>query len=612
MSLTERYVRADAAGGGDGTTDANSGAHGAFTLAEAFADLNTPREGYRYNVKKGNYSTAGVTLTGDGTPASPNVFEGFVNTPGDLRSQTRANGVSPWDTTNWPVITFDASTRLDSTGSNYLVWSCIKFVSGGTGYSGAFLYASDKTVFLRVVVTNPSTNVNAGCIYGGALAFDCDVFMTGASGGLFGIAACSRVIMCHVDIANSNTSIQGLRLGSNALVAFTRIVRCAGIGIDGLSATAAQQYTVLFCTIPQGVTGIRVGNVAYTGINIFIGNLIANMTGYAFDSQYVDTADLAAVFANNRVRDNSSGTQRGFTNWYQGTVLGEVSTDDSDANEFVNLAGQDVRLKSGSLAKGVGGAGSMDIGGVQRAEPTLPAAGDVQEGVTYGDGGTEIEGTFESPAEADVKKDVEYGNSAEFTGTYDPMSSAVFPPEADVLDSANAYGPTGEDYEGRYHAPDAAEVISTASYGVDSESNGTYVIVAAANVLDTVTFGPNSATQGAYHAPEASEVVDTAVFGPNSATQGTVALPAPSNVCLGVFYGAGGNEFEGEHECDLPVEEDVREGVQYDNGQAEGNLVLPAEEDVKASVQYGANGTELTGTLVAAMPWVGDRHGGLR
>lgn len=539
MSLTERYVRADAAGGGDGTTDANSGAHGAFTLAEAFADFNNSRAGYRYNVKKGSYSTAGVTLTGDATPADGTIFEGFVDTPGDLRTQKRTNGTAPWDTTDWPVITFNQATRIDATGADFLIWRSIKFTVAGTGYSGPLLYMGASNILIRVVVVNPSTNANASGIYGGSVALDCDVFLTGATGCLYGISTCIRVVMCHIDIATNNTAVVGIRVAYNGIVALTRFVRCAGIPIDGISTTAAQQYTFLFNSLPQGATGVRVANVAHTGVMLFLGNLIANMTGYAFDSLYQASADLAAVFAYNRVRDNGA-TQRGFTDWYNATNTDEVSTDDTDANEFVNLGAQDIRLKSGSLAKGAGGAGSMDIGACQRAEPTLPAEGDVKKNVQYGDGGTEL------------------------TGTYDPMAAAVFPSADAVLDSEGNYGPTGADYTPLYHAPEASEVISTA------------------------------------------------VFGPSSSISGTFVVPNVANVLLGVFYGAGGNEFEGEHECDLPVEEDVREGVQYDNGQAEGNLVLPAEEDVKASVQYGANGTELTGTLVAAMPWVGDRHGGLR
>lgn len=43
MDWTERYVRDDATGGGDGTTNASSGINGAWTLTEAIARFNQSR-----------------------------------------------------------------------------------------------------------------------------------------------------------------------------------------------------------------------------------------------------------------------------------------------------------------------------------------------------------------------------------------------------------------------------------------------------------------------------------------------------------------------------------------------------------------------------------------
>ena len=48
---------------------------------------------------------------------------------------------------------------------------------------------------------------------------------------------------------------------------------------------------------------------------------------------------------------------------------------------------------------------------------------------------------------------------------------------------------------------------------------------------------------------------------------------------------------------DFPSENDVRENVDYDNGNKTGNLQLPATTDVRESVGYGSNGTEKVGSL---------------
>ena len=99
------------------------------------------------------------------------------------------------------------------------------------------------------------------------------------------------------------------------------------------------------------------------------------------------------------------------------------------------------------------------------------------------------------------------------TGTYDPIASSVFPAAANVLEAETAYGPTGAEYAGTYHAPDVAEVI------------------------DSADFGAASAESGTYHVPDAAEVISTAVFGPASATPGVFVVPAEADVRDGVNYG---------------------------------------------------------------------------
>lgn len=57
----------------------------------------------------------------------------------------------------------------------------------------------------------------------------------------------------------------------------------------------------------------------------------------------------------------------------------------------------------------------------------VPAAGDVQQNVQYGTGGTDITGTFVVPAEEDVKKDTTYGYNNEYTGSLTGGSGGAKP-----------------------------------------------------------------------------------------------------------------------------------------------------------------------------------------
>jgi hypothetical protein len=76
MAMTIRYVRPDSAGGGDGTTNTNSGANGAWTLAEAVAGQTSNME-IRF-INSGTFSadTSSRSFINDGTGDAPILFTG--------------------------------------------------------------------------------------------------------------------------------------------------------------------------------------------------------------------------------------------------------------------------------------------------------------------------------------------------------------------------------------------------------------------------------------------------------------------------------------------------------------------------------------------------------
>ena len=114
-----------------------------------------------------------------------------------------------------------------------------------------------------------------------------------------------------------------------------------------------------------------------------------------------DTVDgVTGTFAVPAITDVKSGTSYGAGGTeYTGTLIEGIPTGDIVAAQYV-LTGHD-NYTGGS-------AGTL----------TLPAVGDVQDGVVYGAAGTGSEGTFAVPAEADVAETVQYGaGGTEFTGT---------------------------------------------------------------------------------------------------------------------------------------------------------------------------------------------------
>jgi len=177
---------------------------------------------------------------------------------------------------------------------------------------------------------------------------------------------------------------------------------------------------------------------------------------------------------------------------------------------------------------------------------TAPAAGDVQESVQYGGGGTEFTGTFAVPTAGEVKDGVQYGaNATEFTGT------CVVPLVADVQ-SGVAYGAGGSEFTGTFTEPGVENVESGVQYGGGgTEFTGTFVVPAVGDVQSAVTYG------------------DSAEF------TGTFTSPPLNKVKNDTSWGAGGTEFTGtlDVEADNPDDSDVRMGVA--NGGSTGTLVVP-------------------------------------
>lgn len=61
----------------------------------------------------------------------------------------------------------------------------------------------------------------------------------------------------------------------------------------------------------------------------------------------------------------------------------------------------------------------------------------------------------------------------------------------------------------------------------------------------------------------------------------------------GLYLNVGATPFR----ADYPIEDNVRDGVNYADSTLTGNVVLPAENEVEDGVGYGSNGTEFEGSL---------------
>lgn len=364
MALTERYVTPTGAGSHDGTSEAN-----AFSFAEMVADINTPRTGYRYNVKQGTYSLgAMVTITGDGSTTSPNVIRGYKTTPGDATLGRITGGAL--DQSSMPTIAFGATFRFILSGGTHLVLEALK-VTGSVANS--LVIIGVDSLATNCVIENASTSASAIGIAANNATSEVignDVTLSNGVAGSIGISTTS--VCCHNRVKNAGGT--GISIEATTKPCAHNTVFESGIGISTTSTTTA--YSLMNNTIVNcSGDGIDIVT-STTAIQTIIGNHITGCGGYGID---FNTSTCSKVLVNNRFRDNTSSNINGDGDWGLGTNQLNITSDDTDALDFTDQSADDYSLKTGAAGARRGLAYLSNIG----SEGT-PASGGSSGGFIIG------------------------------------------------------------------------------------------------------------------------------------------------------------------------------------------------------------------------------------
>jgi hypothetical protein len=349
MAWTDRYVRADAAGGGAGTADNSTDA---WTLAEAITNVTA---GTRVNVRNGTYSnTTTIRTTGvAGTTSAPIWWRGFNTTIGDIESD---NGLTK------PLIDFTTGNWVCATAFNY--FSNLRFNSAATtgtnpGTVNTTTAATDNK-FWGCRFTNTAANSNSHALrFAGQRCVVRSSFLSATSSAtcLFLTSECTAF---GNYIGGGNLGVSGL---ARCHVLFNVIDDPASHGIQfdtsGANATGNSIYSA-------GGDGVR---IASTSVSVFIANnIFSNSAGWGVN--FSSGSNGASVLSGNVYRSNTSGTVNQLTeDWRWGeTSLG--------VDPWTNAAADDFSLVSDAKALSLPGAfeaetviGYMDPGAVQRQEP---------------------------------------------------------------------------------------------------------------------------------------------------------------------------------------------------------------------------------------------------
>lgn len=357
MALTEIYgssLQSD--GSGDGTIG------NPYSIADGQAAVTSV--GTRLNLKAdGTYdiSSLGFALGGSGSTTSPVIIRGYKTTVGDTSIggslYSRTNGNGPRVTTN--MVRLNLGTLVQAIGAHdcileglYITGTCAGALMNPTGIN---------ILFVSCVFENASTNASATGITVGAADFnlvDCDVTLTGASGGSAGVAC--GATLCNLTANRiKGGPAPGITISTGAQrIVHNTIYRSAGAASINVTGTTGNPYIGFNTIVNQGGTGDGIKfAAAQTKLQCVIGNLITDNAAYGLDFA---SAVASVVSAFNRFRGNGTNPSTGATDWLAATSYGNVTT--GSTTDYVAPASDDYRLLASSPAAATGIPGGNNIG----------------------------------------------------------------------------------------------------------------------------------------------------------------------------------------------------------------------------------------------------------
>lgn len=353
MAWTERYVRSDAAGGGDGTTNTNSGGTGAFTLPEAITH-STTNTGIRYNVRVGTYAQGATSrsFSGSGSATAPNWWRGFSASAGDLDTDF---------STSPPLITFSTG-QLTISGDHQIV-SNISITSSATAANGAVVLSGASTWLDRVRISNAAANSASRaitfsscdfgrvtrCWFSATTTADATAHVNNAFGTHLAMA--STYITGGVACFKSVATVPCFMVLSNC-----QFISPATYGIHLTSVVDEYALSVLGCTLygaGAATDGIRIDLITGGYPILLANNIIANFTGYGINNASgANTTNIGRLA--NDFYSCTSGNETGFGDHPAFAGVTESSS------PFTNAGGGDFSLVTGASAIAGGSPGNIE------------------------------------------------------------------------------------------------------------------------------------------------------------------------------------------------------------------------------------------------------------
>lgn len=369
MAWTERYVRADAAGGADGTNDTTDGTTGAWTLAEAASSYAA---GQRINIRAGSYANSAGALNFSTAATTTNGIwiRGFNTTPGDLDDRPTSQ-LTPG--TDMPVIDNTTFGYVNFTGAMLKVTS-IAFTSS-VGNRPALYFRSNYGLLHRcrldhsaarstylLDVQTPARNAVSEC------AIECG--NASSTWPVIGALDLNSIIRCLVKSASTSADL--ISVGTNSSISGNLLIG----GRSGVAAASAPQLCDITRNTFYGQDADCIKGIGPPNRMTAYCNLFANWGGYAVNGNNTGTAVTGIQLIGNAFYDGTPGTGR-LNDVFESFELDSVI---ESSDPFVDAANDDFTVASGASSYGAsnlfekdGPVTYGDIGAIQHQDsvPTL-------------------------------------------------------------------------------------------------------------------------------------------------------------------------------------------------------------------------------------------------
>lgn len=341
MAVVVRYFSPTSAGAGDGTSWANRAAlfsgSNYSTIITAFDFTNDSLE---CRIGPGSYSGNQNIQTAIFTVVAPSTDKPlwFVacDSSGNRWQPPNPNWCSAqpiWDTTNMPVITLSTAAFCSSLNVNAYGLDIVASHNGLTATAGILNWCR---------ITNNGSGASVGVIGTGLKAHDCVFKCTSTSFGT--VAGGADVSNCRVE-GNSAATTNNRRGTTSNTATGNCLSRCTFIDLPGGAYLNSGTGATLIdkCLFYNCGPAVVQSSTSSSGSHATRSMFINNGTAVNFGSGMM-------LVSNNRFRGNTTNMTLGA----HSKEYDNITSAGSDADEFVNAAGGDYRIKNTSSLWGLG------------------------------------------------------------------------------------------------------------------------------------------------------------------------------------------------------------------------------------------------------------------